>query len=796
MVGLWRTRFQNLVLAVREKLQMDSKTRFMLLLLSFNALLIVIILLSVRNDEIRFRIQEVYSDIEKKIERLATVQAHRVQIVQITATPSVGVVVAVTPTATPVPPTGTPTLPPTATPTATSAPPTPTDRPTGTPLPPTATVLPTTTRPTATAMPTATPPATPTLFPTATSLPPTPAPESASILLTVSFETIAADGSSTTVIRAQVLDQYGHPVPDNTALTFSTDLGAFWGSSTVVVLTVNGIAEATLTSATWAGTATVRAFTGRLSASTAVHFVPVVRITKSVNRSSAPAGGTLWYTILIENRSAGGDAALLRSVQDTLPDGFAYVPGSTSSNPASVFGADPVIAGRVLQWTPVPVPYSLPANSTLELLFQVSVSASAGTYLNSATVRGDNFTSAGTGETASVTLNDAAPTAMTPNAGCNDAPLQATVSGDNFAPGVAARLGAWPLQVTWIDEHTLTVIVPQGIAAGSYHLEVFNPGGSSGVLYNAYTAQNCGTVDTTLESGYLGTLGAELVTSANNGDDDQVQVLFLEVTDGWSGPLYVRIYDPDCGGTLDQQNGLVWDTPFTFTVYGGAGAYTFPDARSAHPGAGVHSGVALATAVFTQEASLDGAWYSMGPFYAADGELVGGKRIFKLGVVAGPSPPFTSGILFADLNLYNVAFSTSPTANTPPAGARIFAFSWTFVIPQNTSLNPPRMFPFVGANVATMVQHNWDYDNLGGVAGITMTTPSREFTVPGGNVSGDGEEKHSGHAVLDTERDTTWAIRCWAQPLSVADNLVTFWATDQNGTPLAIFARSTNGAPP
>ena len=247
---------------------------------------------------------------------------------------------------------------------------------------------------------------------------------------------------------------------------------------------------------------------------------------------------------------------------------------------------------------------------------------------------------------------------------------------------------------------------------------------------------------------------------------------------------------------MDAQNGLAWDTPFTFTLYGDSGTYTHPDARSAHPVAGVSSGTVLTTAVFTENAATDGDWYVFGPFKAAEGELFNGKRIFKLSVVGGPEPPFTSGIGFADRNIYNVILSTSSSMNSAPTDARIFAFSWTFLIPSAAYNVPPRLFPFVDSGVAMLIQHNWDYDNTAaGTAGMTITTPSRIITVPDADVSSDAEERISSYSPRDTERDTTWAVSCWAQTV-VGDNLVTFWATDENGRPLAIFARSTNVAPP
>ena len=792
--------FENVSSGLGDGLRMDSKKRFMLLLLFFNAMLIVILLLSLHNLEIRREIQRVQVEIRRYADRLATIEATVIQIVYITATPTTNLpptatwtptgVATETPT-TNLPPTftPTPTQRPTNTPTSTRTPPSPT--PSATAIVPTMTPMltETPTSPptwTPTTPPTWTPTVPPTLTPTPTWTPThTPMPRPATIRLSALPTEITADGSSALAIRAEVLDQNGQLVPDGTLVTFQASSGTFWGSGTVVDLTRGGIAEVTLTSGTVAEMATIVVTANGASASTSVRFRPWVRISKTVDAATAPTGGTVTYRILVQNVSTGGEAASLRALNDTLPAGFSYVPGSTTSIPASVLG-EPAVSGQDLSWTPSPLPYALAANSSIEVVFRALAQAAPGTYANRAGVSGGNFSSAGTGETAPVTLLGPAPASIDPAQGCNDVQVDVTIRGASFAPGAVAALGAWALSATWVDPGTLAATVPVDIPAGLYDLTVTNPDGSGGTLYGAYTALDCTSPDTTLDSGYLGTYGADAGFSPRQGDVDQVQVLFLEIPQGTPDPLFIRVYDPDCGGTLDIQNGFAWDTPFTYTVYGGSGAY----------GPDIGSGTVLTTAIFTEDAGIDGSWYSFGPFGAAQGDLVNGKSILKLTVVGGPEPPFTSGSGLADLNLYNVALSTSPATNATPAGARIFAFEWTFLIPQATYDVPPRMFPYVSSDVITLTQHNWDYDNVGGTAGITITTPIRTIAVSGGDVSGDGEGRSSDYIPLSGERDVTWAISCWAQPTIVDDNLVTFWATDQNGRRLAIFARSTVDPPP
>jgi len=82
---------------------------------------------------------------------------------------------------------------------------------------------------------------------------------------------IPADGVSSSTLRAMVTYQYGNPVADWTAVTFTTDLGSL-GSSSVVKFTTDGVATATLISNRDAGLATVTATCASKQAQTQVYF--------------------------------------------------------------------------------------------------------------------------------------------------------------------------------------------------------------------------------------------------------------------------------------------------------------------------------------------------------------------------------------------------------------------------------------------------------------------------------------------------------------------------------------------
>jgi hypothetical protein len=896
-LGLLLPRLESLRPRLKQALQLDGKKRFVLLLAAFNALLIVILLFSVRNNEIRLQVQRVRVYTTQLLEQLQIVQTRQVRVVYITATPhlesialgaATGTAAAAQPTATPLP-TGTPTRRLTPSPTSTTdASATPTSRPTDSPTPTatttrtlvptstaTPTVLPTST---STVLPTATwaPTSTPTSNPTATNTPvPPPTPVVYIVELSAAPGEVAGDGTSSATISAAVRYAGGASVPNGTQVRLTTNLGTFASGASIVAVTSNGVATAHLTSAslgtatvtaivgsttgtvqvsfvagppaqivltvdpanvpadgstlitvwatvtdargnrvqdgtavafsttlgtlnapgagtsdgiasvtlasTFAGQANIAATAGSAQQVVGVHFRPLVQIAKAANPSSAPGGSIIRYEIRVTNVTAGGSPASLQRLVDTLPAGFAYVTGSTGS-PA--FGFDPAISGQQLVWTAAS-PYNLAAGDSAVTTFQVSALAPAGTYPNAARIEGTNFDPASVGPTAPVTLLAPILGPMLPVTGCFGIDLPVRVNGTNFVPGSRAYLGAWDLAAIYVDQGHLEGTVPQGIANGVYDLTVTNPGGASTTLAGAFTVVDCTSPATTLESGYLVTIGREVVFTAQQGDDDSLQELYIEIPGNTPGPVYIRVFDPDCGGALDIQAGLYWNTPFTYVIAGGAS-------------------IPLATRTFTEDLSTDGAWYSFGPFAVSDGEARADRRVFKLSVIAGPEPPFGENAFEADTNLYNVMVTSDGASTSPVPESRIFAYAWTFLIPETEWAEPPRVFPWVDVRVTTVVQHNFDYDNDAfgpGTAGIALRTPHRTLMGEDSEVSGNGVERNSGYDRIPGEQNTTWGIRCWAEPTgsvppdSITDNVVTFWVTDQTGRQLVTFARSTNRPP-
>lgn len=120
---------------------------------------------------------------------------------------------------------------------------------------------------------------------------------------------------------------------------------------------------------------------------------PPVFVTKTADAPASLAGGINGYTITLTN--TGSSAATITSIEDLLPDDFVYrsgtTTGATTSNPAvttevTEIGAETITRQRLV-WTKSGN-FTVPANGTLTLAFDVDVSDTLGTYYNNADARG------------------------------------------------------------------------------------------------------------------------------------------------------------------------------------------------------------------------------------------------------------------------------------------------------------------------------------------------------------------------------------------------------------------------
>jgi adhesin/invasin len=139
---------------------------------------------------------------------------------------------------------------------------------------------------------------------------------------------LVADGASTSVITATLVDQYGNPVANGIEVSFNASLGTV----TTPHLTTQGKAAATFTAGTLSGTAIVSATADGHSGSISLALLPrTVDLSSSVKLASASVittVGQLTYTVMLTN--SGNAVAANVTVTDPIPLGTIFTPGSST----------------------------------------------------------------------------------------------------------------------------------------------------------------------------------------------------------------------------------------------------------------------------------------------------------------------------------------------------------------------------------------------------------------------------------------------------------------------------------
>ena len=167
---------------------------------------------------------------------------------------------------------------------------------------------------------------------------------------------------------------------------------------------------------------------------------------------------------------------------------------------------------------------------------------------------------------------------------------------------------------------------------------------------------------------YLVTFGSNADRSW--GDDDFCQIFFLQIPSTQTEPIYIRVFDPETGGELDEGKGE-FDTKVRFSVYGGNGCYTHEDAINVDPVGNYKSGNLLASKSFGTSNRYDNGWYTFGPFNPQEGEYVEkfDSRVFKI-IAQGESGD--------DGNLNRYFLSTHSKENREVEGGNLFTYEYTF----------------------------------------------------------------------------------------------------------------------
>lgn len=279
---------------------------------------------------------------------------------------------------------------------------------------------------------------------------------------------------------------------------------------------------------------------------------------------------------------------------------------------------------------------------------------------------------------------------------------------------------------------------------------------------------------------YLVTFGKEAASSW--GDDDHCQIFFFTVPMDYKQPFYIRVFDPDCGGQVDEMN-VAFNSMTRFSVYGGVGCITEPDARGTNPNGNFKSGTMLANKTFAQQTDYDNKWYTFGPFNPSEGERSAkyGGIVFKV---------ICEGVRGDDGNLYRYFMSVDPDKNIPVEGGNAFTFEYTFRL-HSDSWQTSHVYPYIDDKVVSLAQANFDWDSDGYIRIYSVVTFAEEL-----KTSGDDHWSQSQYQIKDAERGKSLDIQFTKDnTLKVNNNNVVFYVTNQYGELLPFYTVPIGGIP-
>lgn len=254
---------------------------------------------------------------------------------------------------------------------------------------------------------------------------------------------------------------------------------------------------------------------------------------------------------------------------------------------------------------------------------------------------------------------------------------------------------------------------------------------------------------------HLVTFGSQ--SNSSWGDDDNCQIIFFTVPAYHKGNVYIRIFDPDTGGQLDEANG-VFDTETTFTLFGGKGCHSNLDAQQPNPVGDYASGNVLWRRTFGLNPDLDQTWIHSYNFSPSEGELEGDHYIFKL-IIQGKKGN--------DGNLYKLFLSELPEENHPIGGGNSFAYEYTFRM--SMTGEPCNVFPYVNEQLNKIQIYIFDYDESGYVSLSSPIRPKMPV-----KKSEDGKWEVTEFDIRKGERNASMKVEMWPGNTQKNNNVVVY----------------------
>jgi hypothetical protein len=291
-------------------------------------------------------------------------------------------------------------------------------------------------------------------------------------------------------------------------------------------------------------------------------------------------------------------------------------------------------------------------------------------------------------------------------------------------------------------------------------------------------AQSAPAVDENIP--YLITFGGNANTTW--GDDHFCQIFFCVIPYSQTAPVYLRVFDPDTGGDLDELKGD-YNTVESFSVYGGSGCWSDTAAQSINPVGNFRSGYQLASKSFGSDARYNKQWYSFGPFNPFEGENVEkfGGHVFKI---------IAQGISGDDGNIYTYFLSTSPSENKPVDGGNLFTYSYHFRLP-DVQKQICQIYPFIDDKTISVEVSNFDWDNDGTIRVFSVTKNGIYC-----KVSGENNWVTNIFPIDEEEKNTSLEVQFIKnQSVQIRNNNVVITVKNQYGVTLPFYVIPIGGIP-
>ncbi len=278
---------------------------------------------------------------------------------------------------------------------------------------------------------------------------------------------------------------------------------------------------------------------------------------------------------------------------------------------------------------------------------------------------------------------------------------------------------------------------------------------------------------------FLMTFGGESETSW--GDDDFSQAFFFQIPKDYNQPFFIRVFDPDTGGEIDEVKGE-FNTRCVFEVYGGEGNWSDPAAKETSPVGNYKSGTLLATRIFGENPRYDNQWFTFGPFNPTQGEYADEYESYIFKVIC-------EGMNGDDGNMYRYFLSTSDSQNRPIEDANAFAYEYSFRMHDDVE-QVSHIYPYVEDGTVSVRISNFDWDEDGSIVVISVARQGRDVLT-----SGEDNWAYDELRVEDEEIKTSMDFRFIKAKQLVRHNNVVVNVRNQFGETLPFYTIPIGGVP-